>query len=175
VVELVNGGASPAPGNLCRALTNRQSASPTVSLTMKISGPSSTASSAPAKAARGATPGVGFSLGAQGAGEAAGVKSAAGVSGVASVDALLALQAVEDPMQRRRRAVSRAGRILDALDGLKIALLEGEASPATLQALMTAVKEERGATDDVRLQGVLNEIETRAAVELAKLARATAA
>jgi hypothetical protein len=172
---LGNACAALAPGNLCRALTNRQSAQATVLATMKISGPSSTPSSAPAKASRGAASGAAFTLGPQGAGEAAGVKSAAGASGVGSMDALLALQGVEDPLQRRRRAVSRAGRILDALDGLKIALLEGQASPTTLQALMTAVREERGGTDDLRLQGVLNEIETRAAVELAKLARATAA
>jgi hypothetical protein len=34
---------------------------------------------------------------------------------------------------------------------------------------VTAVREERAGADDTRLQGLLNDIETRAAVELAKL------
>jgi hypothetical protein len=34
--------------------------------------------------------------------------------------------------------------------------------------LVDAVRQERSATDDPRLEGVLDEIETRAAVELAK-------
>lgn len=141
---------------------------------MKISGSSSNQPAGPARAARSAG-GTAFSLQAGGAGEAAGAAPTAGVSGVASMGALLALQAVEDPLERRRRAVSRAGRILDALDGLKVAFLEGEVSPDRLQALMAAVREERGEADDGRLQDLLNEIETRAAVELAKLERVAAA
>jgi len=56
-----------------------------------------------------------------------------------------------------------------------VAMLEGVASPATLDNLAKTVREERDATDDPRLEDVLNEIETRAAVELAKLGRTRAA
>ena len=93
----------------------------------------------------------------------------AGVTGVGSLDALIALQDIGGPLERRRRAVGRAGRILDVLDDLKIALLDGEMSPTALDGLLRAVREERSATDDPRLEGVLDEIETRASVELAKL------
>lgn len=85
------------------------------------------------------------------------------------VDALLALQDVGGPLERRRRAVSRAGRILDVLDEVKVALLGGELSLADLDRLSRAVREERAATDDPKLEAVLDEIELRAAVELAKL------
>ena len=44
-----------------------------------------------------------------------------------------------------------------------------------LERLKRAVAEERQGCDDERLEGVLNEIETRAAVELAKLERANRA
>ena len=91
-----------------------------------------------------------------------------GVSGVNSLDALIALQQVDDPMGRRKRAIGRAGRLLDALDEIKIALLEDQPSPAALHRLAMAVREERANADDAGLQGLLDQIETRAAVEMAK-------
>jgi len=93
------------------------------------------------------------------------------VSALGSLDALLALQETPPEGERRRRAVRRAGRMLDALDALKIGLLDGEVSSADLESLKSAVAEERLQSDDPRLQGVLDEIETRAAVELAKRER----
>lgn len=100
---------------------------------------------------------------------------AGGVSGVMSVDALLALQDIGGPLERRRRSVKRAGRILDVLEDVKIALLSGDVTGADLERLQQAIRDQREATDDERLEGVLNEIETRAAVELAKLERANRA
>ncbi|MCR5876011.1 flagellar assembly protein FliX [Phenylobacterium sp. J426] len=103
---------------------------------------------------------------------AAGTDRAGGVGGVASVmgvEALLALQDVGGPLERKRRSVRRAGQILDVLEGLKVALLGGDLDAGDLDRLRRAVQEERQATDDARLEGVLDEIETRAAVELAKL------
>jgi len=118
----------------------------------------------------------GFSLAsAGGSADAAPVATAAGPTGVTSLDALLALQEVAGPLERRRRAVRRAGRILDVLDEVKMALLEGGLPPAALERLMSAIREERGGTEDVRLEGLLDEIETRAAVEMAKLEMARAA
>ena len=109
------------------------------------------------------------------AASAAQVARAGGVSGVMSVDALLALQDIGGPLERKRRAVGRAGRILDVLEDVKIGLLSGELSADDLERLKQAVRDERLSTDDERLEGVLNEIETRAAVELAKLERANRA
>jgi hypothetical protein len=88
---------------------------------------------------------------------------------VVGVEALLALQDVESATERRRRSVGRAGRMLDELDGLKIALLAGELDPAQLDRLARAIREQRAATEDPKLEELLDEIETRAAVELAKL------
>ena len=105
------------------------------------------------------------------AGEVAGPSGSApsmGVSGVNSLDALIALQQVDDPMTRRKRAIRGASRLLDALDEIKLAMLEDQPSPAALQRLAVAVREERANADDVGLQGLLDQIETRAAVEMAK-------
>ena len=93
---------------------------------------------------------------------------AGGVGGVNSLDALIALQQVEGPLERRRRAVNRAGRILDVLDEVKLSMLAGDDETATLDKLGKAVREERSVTEDPNLEGVLDEIETRAAVEMAK-------
>ena len=100
------------------------------------------------------------------------VARAGGLSGVVDVGALLALQDVGGPLERRRRAVGRAGRILDVLEEVKLGLLSGEISADELERLQRAIRDERLETNDERLEGVLNEIETRAAVELAKLERA---
>ncbi len=99
------------------------------------------------------------------AGQAARVS---GVGAVGSLDALLALQAAEGPLERRRRAVSRGGRILDMLEQVKLALLEGAGAGVQLEKLARAVREERAGVDDEALESVLNEIDTRAAVEMAK-------
>ncbi|WP_337188440.1 flagellar assembly protein FliX [Phenylobacterium sp.] len=143
---------------------------------MKVNGASGPASASAARPARGAPAGQGFSVSGPAA-PAAPVQAAsvAGVAGVMGVEALLALQDVESAVERRRRSVNRAGRLLDELDGLKIALLGGELSKAQVERLARAVREQRAATDDPKLEAVLDEIETRAAVELAKLESAARA
>ena len=107
-----------------------------------------------------------------GASGAASTASVGGLAGVGSLGALLALQANGDPLERRRKQVKRADHILDILGEVKIALLDGDVSTGTLDRLTRAIREQRESTDDPRLDGVLNEIETRAAVEKAKLEQA---
>jgi hypothetical protein len=142
---------------------------------MKVNGPSGLGSTAAPRGAAG-TAASGFSLPSVGeAGEAAPAVQVAATVGVGSIDALLALQEVGGPLERRRKAVRRAGAILDVLDEVKLALLDGGVPPAALERLMAAVRLERGGADEPRLQGLLDEIETRAAVELAKLEVARAA
>jgi hypothetical protein len=137
---------------------------------MKVSGTGGLSQTSGAKPTRGAAAGGGFRVaGAGGAAAPTQVSSVSNVSGVMGVEALLALQEVETPTERRRRSVGRAGRLLDELDGLKIALLGGELDHAQLDRLSRAVREQRAATEDPKLEAVLDEIETRAAVELAKL------
>jgi len=136
---------------------------------MKVSGARGPSQTSGTSAARGGG-GSGFRIaGAPAAAAPVAVSSVGGVSGVSGIEALLALQDVESATQRKRRSVGRAGRLLDELDGLKIALLGGELDPDQLDRLARAVREQRAATDDPKLEGILDEIETRAAVELAKL------
>ena len=136
---------------------------------MKVIGPSGVGPAAGPRQAR-PSGGPGFRL--PSLAGAAGQTPAATVSGVSSVmgvDALLALQDVGGPLERKRRAVGRAGRILDELERLKIALLDGEITGNDLERLQRAVRDARDRTDDPKLEAVLEEVEMRAAVELAKL------
>ncbi|RAK68458.1 flagellar assembly protein FliX [Phenylobacterium kunshanense] len=137
---------------------------------MKVTGTGGLSQTSGAKPARSGGGGEGFRVGASSAPAApAQVAAASGVASVMGVEALIALQDVGTPTERRRRSVSRAGRLLDSLDDLKVALLGGDLSAAQVEALGRAVREQRMATDDPKLEAVLDEIETRAAVELAKL------
>jgi Class II flagellar assembly regulator len=88
--------------------------------------------------------------------------------GVSSIDALLALQGVEDPTERRKRAVKRGRDALDVLDDLKIGLLSGSLDSGTVQRLRTAASELKTNSGDEGLDSVLAEIELRVEVELAK-------
>ncbi len=134
---------------------------------MKIqAGSGAVAPSAPSRAAPQAA--ASFEPAVAGPRDAAPNSPSGTLNAVSSLDALLALQSTPGPMERRRRAVKRAGRLLDILDSVKLSLLEGEGASSMLTELKGAVSEARGESDDPRLQGVLDEIETRAAVELAK-------
>ena len=99
-------------------------------------------------------------------------RSAAATSGTRSIggiDALLALQGVDEPGERRRKAVKRGRSALDALDALKIGLLSGTfdtGALARLKAVTVSLSEPSG---DPVLDAVLAEIELRAQVELAKI------
>src|SRR5277367_4706354 len=110
---------------------------------MKVTGPSGIGSSSGARPARDAG-GDGFRvISPEASGGANPAASVSATQGVMGVEALLALQDVGTPLERRRRAVRRAGQILDVLDEIKIALIEGELSGAELDRLRRAIRDER--------------------------------
>jgi len=84
------------------------------------------------------------------------------------IDALIALQGIEEPAERRRRAVKHGRRALDALDELKLSLLAGSLDQGTLLRLKTVAADLKDGSGDERLDAVLAEIDLRVAVELAK-------
>ena len=88
---------------------------------------------------------------------------------VGGIDALLALQGVEDPTERRRKAVKRGRTALDALDALKLGLLSGALDTSALARLRSVTAALSEPSGDPALDAVLAEIELRAQVELAKI------
>jgi hypothetical protein len=134
---------------------------------MRILAPNGTAMAAAAPAARRASP-SGFAVGEESAPRSAG--AAGGLRTVGGIDALIALQGVEDPLERRNRAVKRGRLALDALDELKIGLLGGAFSSATLTRLQSAATHLKQGSGRPDLDAVLAEIELRVEVEIAKMA-----
>ena len=137
-------------------------------LAMRIYGSNGTAALAtPATARRGATAG-GFSVKDGDSSPAPAATSS--LRTVGGIDALIALQGVDDATERRRGAVKRGRLALDALDELKVGLLGGDLTPATLQKLKAVAAHLKAGSGDAALDGVLAEIELRVEVEIAKMA-----
>lgn len=89
------------------------------------------------------------------------------------IGAVLAAQEVGDATQGRSKGllVQRGNRLLDRLEDLQMALLSGTLPKAKVIELAQALREKRPQSDDAELNGLLDEIELRAEIELAKLAR----
>lgn len=89
------------------------------------------------------------------------------------VDALLAMQEVGDATdEKARRQASRYGEdLLDRLNVIQEALLAGAIPKDTLMDMAKKLRSGRVKVRDPRLNGILDEIELRVEVEIAKLTR----
>jgi Class II flagellar assembly regulator len=134
---------------------------------MRIAAPNATTRTTAGSAAR-RTTGSGFTVSEESETHSTGPTG--GPRMVGGIDALLALQGVEDPLERRKRAVKRGRVALDALDELKIGLLGGAFSTATLARLQEAAAHLKVGSGNAELDAVLGEIELRVEVEIAKMA-----
>jgi hypothetical protein len=89
---------------------------------------------------------------------------------IGSVDGLLAAQEVEaSGEEERRQARKRGDEILDRLDELRHGLLAGTLTEAQLVALANLVRARRASIIDPKMREIIDEIELRAEVEIAKL------
>jgi class II flagellar assembly regulator FliX len=132
---------------------------------MRVYGPNGTAlASAPLTARR--TEGGNFTVNEQEA--TPNSPAATTLRSISTLDALIALQGVENPAERKKRAVAKGRNALDVLDTLKLGLLDGSVDQSTLARLKVASEGLTDASGDSGLDGVLGEIHLRVAVELAK-------
>lgn len=86
-----------------------------------------------------------------------------------SLDAMLSLQEISDDELRRKKAVADGFDTLETLEDLRHSLLVGRVPEHVLRGLTLKVARQRQQISDPRLLAVLDDIELRAAVELAKL------
>ena len=93
----------------------------------------------------------------------------AGPGPIAALDSILTLQGMEDPTDGRSKGLKHGEQLLDMLDQVRDGLLAGGIPRTTLNRLANAVTRRRESFADPQLQQVLDEIELRAHVELAKL------
>jgi hypothetical protein len=105
---------------------------------------------------------------------AEGAKGASATQSIAKVDSLLAVQATDDPAQRsaRKRMLVRAEGLLGELDNLKTALLTGSLTVGHVLDIADVVASHREKITDPELTAILDEIDLRAQIEIAKLRKA---
>jgi hypothetical protein len=89
-----------------------------------------------------------------------------------AVETILTLQNIDDAASGPSKGVARGEALLELLDDVRDGLLSGGIPRATLNRLAGAVARRQESFNDPRLQTVLDEIELRARVELAKLEQA---
>lgn len=94
--------------------------------------------------------------------------AAHGIGATSSVSGVLGLQEVDDALAHASKGKMRAQDILDRLDELRVDLLTGALSREKLLQLSRIVNNHRAQISDPRLGEILDEIDLRAQVELAK-------
>jgi len=92
-----------------------------------------------------------------------------GNSPLSAVDTILALQGLDDSSGGRKQGVTQGEQLLDLLDNVRDGLLTGGIPRLTLTRLAMATGKRGAGFSDPKLQSILDEIELRALVELAKL------
>jgi hypothetical protein len=91
------------------------------------------------------------------------------LSPLTALDNLFVLQEISDEEALQRKAYKRADSILNRLEELRLALLEGRLSHGTITQLQSLVQGEQKKVNHPQVAEILAEIELRARVELAKL------
>lgn len=90
---------------------------------------------------------------------------------IATIDTLLALQGVDDPAQRaaRQRMKGRASFLLNELERIRMGLLSGTLTVGHVVDIADVVASHREKIMDPQLTAILDEIDLRAQIELAKM------
>src|SRR6266567_2243369 len=135
-------------------------------LPMEIKGPSRIETSAIKRKVPAGAPAGGFTVAGHGEGHA---QIVAGPGPIAALDSILMLQGMDDSTQGKSKGLTHGEQLLDLLDSVRDGLLAGGIPRATLNKLAAAVTRRHEAFADPKLQDVLDQIELRAHVELAKL------
>lgn len=140
---------------------------------MKIEGPSKTQKTSKADKAKKAGKADG-TFGAMVTGAAQETAGAAATQSIAKVDALLAVQGAESSTERsaRRRMRDRGDKVLRQLDHLRLAVLTGNLTIGQVIDIADVVASHREKITDPELTSVLDEIDLRAQIEIAKMRKA---
>ena len=136
---------------------------------MKVQGPGNIRGNGPVRKAGKAEGTSGGDFAKQIGGEVSGTQGVGASSAVGSVSSVLALQEVDDAAARASRGKMRAQEMLDKLDEIRHGLLAGALPRQKLIDLAQVVQSRRVHVDDPHLAQILDEIDLRAQVELAKL------
>lgn len=93
---------------------------------------------------------------------------AAATSPLASVGGMLALQEMGDALESRKKAIQKGNSLLDRLESIRCDLLFGGVPQDRLSNLKRMVEQQRETLVDPLLSSILDDIDLRVRVELAK-------
>lgn len=101
------------------------------------------------------------------------VAGTSGVLGVSALSSILSAQEVDEDGEKssRRQLAQRGTDILDRLEEIRRDILAGGVPRQRLENLAQTLRQRRANVTDPRLIEIMDEIELRAAVEIAKLTR----
>ena len=140
---------------------------------MKIEGPSKTSKSSKSDKAKksGKTDGT---FGAMVAGATQGAQGAQATQSIAKVDALLTVQGVGNATdgKTKRRMVDRGEKVIRQLDHLRLSILKGDMTLGQVIDIADVVASHRENVNDPEMTAVLDEIDLRAQIEIAKMRKA---
>ena len=88
---------------------------------------------------------------------------------ISAVDAVVGMQEITDDNKDERGAKNRANLILDKLEDIRMGLLLGEIPKSNLEELSKVLQVARENSVDSKLLEIIDDIELRAKIELAKL------
>jgi len=92
-----------------------------------------------------------------------------GSSAVNVSQAILGVQEVDWEQQSKKEHMQRGNKLLELLEAIRNGLLIGRISPQDLRTLQTTLEQRKEEVKDPELAAIVQEIEVRAAVELAKI------
>lgn len=103
-----------------------------------------------------------------------GTSGASATQSIAKVDALLAVQGAESATERsaKRRMRERGEQVLRQLDHLRLAILTGNLNIGQVIDIADVVASHREKINDPKMSAVLDEIDLRAQIEIAKMRKA---
>lgn len=101
-----------------------------------------------------------------------GISQTHDVAATSALNNLLALQEISEEDIHRKKLVQQGNNMLDTLEQLRRQLLVGSLPPQVLLDISRQISLQKQAVSDPRLGAIIDEIELRAAVELAKIEKA---
>ena len=139
---------------------------------MKISGPDKTNKTSGAKKTGGASSSGSTKFsGLLSVDETEETVHTSGAGAIARLDSLLAAQGAEDPAEKasKGRMRKRADSVLRGLDKIRLGILTGNISVGNLIDVADVVASHRERIQDPQLAAILDEIDLRAQIEIAKM------
>lgn len=116
----------------------------------------------------GKSSGTKFASHLEGVDETEGTSGTSATSSLGAVSDIFSLQEVDDALARAAKGKLRAQDILDRLDELRLEILNGTITLDKLRQLSHIVNSHRPEVTDPQLGEILDEIDLRAQIELAK-------